>query len=322
MSRPALITLLASLLAPGCGGTATYLYETARLPPAELDGRGLQITWLGVAGLLISDGETSLLIDPFVSRYGLLRVGLGDDLPPRFDEIDAWVRRLRPRNVRAVIVSHSHYDHSLDAPFFALRTGAVLLGCESAAQIGRGAGLPEGRIRVVHGGDSLQLGAFRVSWIQSVHGPALLGRIPYPGTIDAPLVPPAPASAYRLGETFTLLIEHPRGRLLHHASAGHRPGMFAGVRADTVLLGLAGRGDTRRYLEHIPAAVGARRIIPIHFDDMFAPLEPDRVGFLIGVRYAEFIATVRRQLPQVEVVTLPIGQPVQLDSPSARTRAR
>jgi L-ascorbate metabolism protein UlaG (beta-lactamase superfamily) len=44
---------------------------------------------------------------------------------------------------------HTHFDHALDAAVVADRTGAVLVGGESTANIGRGHGLAEDRIRVV-----------------------------------------------------------------------------------------------------------------------------------------------------------------------------
>jgi len=43
-------------------------------PPAPPDEGGVTVTWLCTAGILVSDGQTRLLIDPFVSRYDLLRV--------------------------------------------------------------------------------------------------------------------------------------------------------------------------------------------------------------------------------------------------------
>ena len=269
----------------------------------------VRVAWLGTAGLMITDGETTLLIDPFVSRYGLARVALGWPLPPRQDLVDAWVRRLGAGNTAAVLVTHSHYDHAMDAPFFARATGAVLAGSESTANIGRGAGIDPARLRVVAPGHTLGFGRFEVTFVESRHGPSPLGGVLFPGNIDRPVCPPAAASAYRLGTTFSLVLRHPAGTLVHHGSAGDRAGMYDGVRADVVFLGLAGRKDTDAYVAAVVDAVGARRVIPLHFDDFFKGLDRP-FAFLAGVGFSEFVRTVRRTRPRLEVTTLPVGEPV------------
>jgi L-ascorbate metabolism protein UlaG (beta-lactamase superfamily) len=279
--------------------------------------RGISVTWLGAAGVLVGDGDASFLIDPFVSRHGLARVATGRPLAPRIAEVDRWVDRVGARGASAVLVSHSHYDHALDAPFFAVATGGVLAGSESTANVGRGAGLPAGRIRVVGPGDALAVGRFRLTFIESRHGTGLLGRAMYPGRIEAPLAPPAPASAYREGTTFAIRIEHPAGTIVHHGSAGFREGMYAGASADAVLLGLAGATDVEAYLASVVDALGAKCVVPIHFDDFFARLDgPVRV--LAGVDLAGFLETVRRTRPSVATAVLPLGQVVEGEGRVAR----
>jgi L-ascorbate metabolism protein UlaG (beta-lactamase superfamily) len=292
--------LLAALLA-GCA--PLDLYRSRLIKPGPPAAPGVSVTWLGTSGVLVSDGRTDILIDPFVSRYGLLKVGLGFPLRPKQDLIDNWLERLNAKNVRAVLVSHSHYDHSLDAPYFALRTGAVLAGSASTLNIGRGADLPEARLVQVQPGQPLKFGDFTVRFIESRHGPALFGRVPYPGTIDQPLVPPVKASAYRLGGVYGILIEHPAGTLLHHGSAGFVPGMYDGVRADVILLGITGREDTAAYLAEVPGKVRPGRVIPIHFDDFFTPLDDD-MDFLYSAHFKEFFDTADRTLPLGETVRL------------------
>ena len=306
-----LLGLLLWVLPQPFGCAAQRLLAETDVRPGPGTG-SLEITWLGTAGVLLSDGETSFFIDPFVSRPGLLEVALGFPLEPSVDAIGALVDRLRPPHVGAVLVSHSHYDHAMDAPFFAWRTGAPLVGSPSTINVGRGAGLPEERLRQVRPGDELTVGRFRIRFLESRHGPALLGRIPYPGEIEAPLRPPAAASSYRVGDTFSILVEHGSTRLLHHGSAGFWPPALAGVRAGTVLLGLAGRRDTASYLREVPAAVGAGRVIPIHFDDFFEPLDQP-LRFLPGVAFREFLKTARRTAPGLRITTLPVGQTVALE---------
>lgn len=249
---------------------------------------GLIVKWLGCAGVMLSDGSTTLLIDPFVSRYGLWSVVMGKRLVPKVAEIRSLLTRLAAREVEAVLVSHSHYDHALDAPFFAKETGAYLIGSNSTANIGRGAGLDA--IRIVEHGSRLDLGRFQVTVLESEHGPGLFSSIPFPGDIEKPLKPPARAYDYRLGKTFSFVIAHEAGTIVHHGSAGFRKGMYEGIHADVVLLGIAGRGDTETYLREVVDQTGARIVVPIHFDDFFSPIStPPRL--LPGIEMDEFVKT-------------------------------
>ncbi len=278
--------------------------------PAPADG--VRITWLGTAGCFITDGQTAFFIDPFVSRPGLLKVALGVSLSPLKDLIGHWCQKTCGASADAVIVSHSHYDHAMDAPFFAADTGAVLMGSQSTAWIGRGAGMAEDRIRIVAADDRIRLGRFDIKFLESRHGAALFGSVPWPGQLDKPLIPPAAASRYRLGETFTLVIEHPAGTLVHNGSAGYLPGMFDGIRADVVLLGIAGRKNSRSLIENIVLPLKARVLIPIHFDHFFSPLPgpEESIRSLWGVGLKEFTRSAAAYADIFGVRWIPIGKPV------------
>ncbi len=277
-------------------------------PPQFFSTDSVRLTWMGTAGCFISDGETAFFIDPFVSRPGLLKVGLGFALAPQSDQIAEWCRKTG-NMADAVIISHSHYDHAMDAPFFASNTGAVLVGSGSTAMVGRGAGLNEEHIRVVTFGDTLRIGQFRIRFLESRHGPALFGKIPWPGRMEKPLVPPAAASKYRLGKTFTLLIEHPKGTLVHNGSAGYLPGMFDGITADVVLLGIAGRENTRGLLDNVVVPLGAATVIPIHHDHFFSPLNKP-VKPLWGVHLGEFEQTAGAYKETFEIHWIHVGEPI------------
>ncbi len=158
-------------------GAGLGLWASHHLPVAPPGAGGVTACWLGTAGIALHDGTTGLLLDPFVSRPGVLRVGLGRPVAPDEAQVASWLRHLAMDPVAAVMVSHSHYDHALDAPVFALRTGAVVLGSESTAWLARGAGLQEARIKVVVPGRPERFGAFEVTFLESEHPAALLGRV-------------------------------------------------------------------------------------------------------------------------------------------------
>jgi L-ascorbate metabolism protein UlaG (beta-lactamase superfamily) len=243
------------------------------VPAAEPDSP-LSATWMGVATLLIDDGSSALMTDGFFSRPGLTRIAAGT-LSPSPAHVDGCLARAKVSRLEAVIPVHTHYDHVMDSALVADRTGARLVGGESAANVGRGFGLPEDRIVVASPGEPIQLGAYDVTLIESHHCPP--DR--FPGVISEPLVPPVRASAYRCGEAWSTLVHHrPSGRrLLIQGSAGFVKGALAGQRTDAVYLsvgqlGLHPRSYLVDYWTETVLAVGARRVILIHWDDFFRPL--------------------------------------------------
>ncbi|MEU4690325.1 MBL fold metallo-hydrolase [Actinoplanes sp. NPDC023714] len=236
---------------------------------------GVGVTFLGVSGLLFDDGTDAVMIDGYFSRLSLARIGLGRIAPDR-RRIEAGLARLALGDrLRAVAAVHSHFDHVLDAPTVALRTGAVLVGGESTAHVGRGGGLTEDRIRVAGDGETIGYGSFALTFVASAHCPP--DR--YPGSITAPVRPPVRAAAYRCGEAWSILVGHRDGRTaLVQGSAGFVPGALDGRRAETVYLGVGGLGvlpETyiRDYWTHTVTAVGARRVVLTHWDDFFRPLD-------------------------------------------------
>ncbi|QCI64393.1 MBL fold metallo-hydrolase [Phreatobacter stygius] len=234
---------------------------------------GIRVTFLGVSTLLIDDGETAIMTDGFFTRPGGREVFLGKVEPDRAI-IAKSLQRAGVARLAAVIPVHSHYDHAMDAPEVARLTGALLVGSESTANIGRGWGLPESQIKLAADGDTLRFGRFRVRFIAGRHAPT-----PFTGgEIRQPLTPPARASAYLEGTSYALLIDHGERTLLVNASAGFVPGMLRGRRADVVFLGVGTLGRPSqdylaRYWDETVAMTGARRIVPIHWDNFFLPLD-------------------------------------------------
>ncbi|UQX10594.1 MBL fold metallo-hydrolase [Candidatus Mycobacterium methanotrophicum] len=264
-------------LRPGRPDIGRYTHRFS-VPVAE-SRAPLTVTWLGVSTLLLDGGASALLTDGYFSRPSLARAALGK-VSPSPARVDGCLARLRLTRLEAVVPVHTHIDHALDSALVADRTGALLVGGESAANVGRGHGLSADRIVIAVSGEPIRLGAFDITLIRSRHSPP--DR--FPGEISAPVVPPVKASAYRCGEAWSVLVHHRTSdrRLLIQGSAGFVKGLLAGHRADVVYLGvgqlgLQGESYLADYWTEAVRAVGAHRVVLIHWDDFFRPLsEPLR----------------------------------------------
>jgi L-ascorbate metabolism protein UlaG (beta-lactamase superfamily) len=312
--------------------TSAYLLGTYDDPPVDPDWAAhaagappdgaLTVRYTGTSTLLFSDGETDWMVDGWFSRFGPLTVVFGE-IAPDVDAIARGLERNEVDTLAAVIPVHSHYDHAMDAPEVARRTGAILLGSESTANIARGWGLDEEQIRIAVDREPVRLGRFTITLVPTRHfqfpDPAARERALADPEIESPLVPPVPALAYRVGQPYAIHVAHPRGRFLVQGSAGWIEGGLEGYDADVVFLGIGGLGgqtpDYREaYWRETVTRIGARRIIPVHWDSLTAPAEGPFRGTVRAARVLfggggdRTLAFLREKLaedPGLEISTLP-----------------
>lgn len=280
-----------------------------------MESTKISVTFLGVSTLLFTDGETSLLTDGFFTRPAHPAF---HKLAPDGERISRGLSRAGIDRLDAVLVVHSHYDHALDAPEVARRTGAVLVGSSSSVNVGRGGGLPEERLRTVTVGEPMTFGQFRVTYLPGKHGFPCL----FHGEINAPLTPPAWLFSYKEGGSFAVLIEHPLGSALVNASASFIPGALAGRRADVVMLGIAmlglrGLGFRERYFQELVKDTGAARVYPVHWDRFDLPLEPPLEMLSGRTEAGRRWLQARAEAEGVTYGELPVLEPITL-FPAAR----
>lgn len=291
------------------------------------------VRFTGTTTMLFSDGETAWMTDGWFSRPDPWSLLFGK-IEPDLDVISTGLARNGVTELAAVLPLHSHYDHAMDSPEVAKRTGALLLGSEATANIGRGWGLPEAQLRVLRDGVPVRLGAFTITPIESRHLPyaseAMVEKLIDDWQIDAPLTPPASAMDYKLGKAYILHVEHPAGSFLIIGSAGYVPDQLAGIDVDLLFLGMGGLGtQTEAYREELwqetALQVNPERIIPVHWDSLIGPIEGPFTGeiklaslFLGNTELLrEFIDSKIAAHPDISWNTLPRYRPVViLDSPS------
>lgn len=298
----------ATALASGCAAAELERIEDHGIAQAPVPSvPHVRATWLGTAGVLLDDGTTAIAIDPFVSRPGLGRVGFGRPIEVDQARVDEWMKAPGMDRVAAIAISQSHYDHVMDAPAFAQRTGATLIGSASTAAIGAAEGLPPNQIMVAQYREPMRFGAFTVTLLESEH--AYRGRgVTWEGDIPDGITLPAKAKDYKMGGAYGIVVTHDHaGTVVHHGSAAWVDGMYDGVEADVVILGLALHTDAPGYVRAIADATGARRVIPSHWDNFFRgfdkPLAPLR-----SARVRSFFDDLADTRPDISVETLPLGR--------------
>lgn len=246
-------------------------------PDYESRPNAVTVTWLGVATLLFDDGDTQILIDGFFSRPSVADILFNIPVQSEAAQVNYAMDSYRMRRLAAIIPVHSHFDHAMDIGAIANRSSASIIGSASTAQIARGAGVPEDQIVTAEHDVAYRFGEFTIRLIPSNHAPVGWGgSVPLGGEIAAPLLLPAPISAWRAGTAYSIEVRHPQGTTLVQGSAGFQPGALDQVSADVVMLGSwgltkLGRDYTEQYWLAMVTSTGAKRVVPIHFEDYTRP---------------------------------------------------
>jgi L-ascorbate metabolism protein UlaG (beta-lactamase superfamily) len=120
---------------------------------APLKAGELRLTYLGNAGWEITDGKKIVLVDPFLTQFARWtpkgpapEVGPNDPYPADTALINAHVKK-----ADYIVITHGHPDHALDAGYISKRTGAVIIGHETAANLARAYDVPDSNIITVVG---------------------------------------------------------------------------------------------------------------------------------------------------------------------------
>lgn len=264
----------------------------------------VKVRWLGTAGFAIEHGGTVVLIDPYLTRASLASCVVG---ALRSDPI--VVDRYAPR-ADAIVVGHTHFDHALDVPAIARRTGAIVFGSRSAAVLCRASGVAEKQVRDVErapGADPIvaEVGPFRLRFIPSAHSRFALGRVPFPGDIQDCDDVPLRAERYRCGAVFAVEIQVAGRTIVHLGSAELASPAFAQKEPDLVLLCTAGWQSSGDLPERLTRALSPKAILLSHWDDFFRPLDrPARA--LPAMAAAKLVDRLARTTRDAKIGAVPL----------------
>lgn len=275
---------------------------------AELERRpaglpaGLEVEWLGVSGYRLSHEGKTLFIDPYLSRVPVShlirrRPALPD--PSALDRFGA-----APGEVVGVLVGHTHFDHAVDAPAIAARTGCSAYGSPSLVNLMALHGLAEQAVEV-EPYRTYELGPFEVSFTPSAHSKLLLGlAVPYDGELSCDHLDGLAPGSYRCGQVWGISIRVAGIHLYHQGSANLIDDAIRARDVDVFLAGIAGRSFTRDYWARILPRLDPAVVVPTHYDNFFRPLG-DGMEFVSNVRVASLPEEIGAVARDVEIAALP-----------------
>lgn len=248
-----------------------------QLPP------GLEVEWLGVSGYRFTYEGRTLFVDPYLSRVPFRDLMLRRQALPDPAALDRFVTA--PGETVGVLVGHTHFDHAVDAPAIARRTGCRAYGSRSLLNLMALHGLA-GQTVEVEPYRTYELGPFGVSFTPSLHSKLLLGlAVPYDGELSCDHLDGLSPGAYRCGQVWGITIAVAGLRFYHQGSANLVDEAVREREVDVFLAGVAGRSFTDRYWERILPRLEPRAVVPTHYDNFFRPLG-SQLEFVANVQLA------------------------------------
>lgn len=295
-------------------------------PPAQGEGE-LQLRYLGNAGWEITDGRTVVLVDPFLTQFA------------RWDASGAPTREIAPtdlyrpdtalinRHVRRadyILITHGHSDHALDAGVIARRTGATIIGHETAANLARAYDVPEQQLITAVGGEDYDFGTFSLRIIPNIHS-ALDDKHYFnngrgiAGTAPRGLRAPLRRNQYQEGGNLAYLVRMAGHEILLMGSMNYLEREMEGLRPDIALVGAnSQRLEIFDYTGRLMRALGfPALVIPTHADFYGNP-NPPAAGLADRQRFLEEVAAAS---PRSRVIVPTWFEPIVVP-PRAELRGR
>jgi L-ascorbate metabolism protein UlaG (beta-lactamase superfamily) len=237
------------------------------LKESKVTNTELNVKYFGATSLYITDGETDILVDGFFTRQSLFE-SLVNGITSNDEQIKNTLKQGGIDKIDALLISHAHYDHILDAP---------MLGANKVY------GSPQAKKRFsndsfvdVIDGDSKVVGKFKITFFETDH----VEKKWYVKFLEFIHLFLARGTSYlNSGKNYSFLIEHLNGNILIVPSANVRPNQYNDVKADIVFLGvglLSNNGDAKQYIinywEETVGKTGAKIVVPIHWDPFNKPI--------------------------------------------------
>lgn len=265
--------VVALLSGVGCAnqlrGYGDLLQGEPAATASQPGSRSVSITYLGVNGYMLRSGGTTILVDPYFSRFPLRKIALNAPLEPEREAI-AYVRERGniPDYVDAYLVTHCHFDHLYDVPTLQKELGGKVFVSETGYHLCVASGVDPDEIIRTSEGRVHHVGSATIEVLPAAHD-LVLGRIPYKGTIDKPFPPgskPERVKDWKLGTPQAFVIEMGGHRI--YVESGGIVGSTPSVRdLDLAILG-AGVGKTDRYIDAV-RKLKPRYVLPSHQDNFF-----------------------------------------------------
>ena len=258
----------------------------------------MKLQWLGTAGFRVETGDSSFLIDPYLSRNAQAKP----------------LQTIKPGEISGagqIFITHGHFDHLYDVPAIMAAGSSVVYCSEISAATLLREGADAGRVHAVTtDGYAIDFNGYRAEAFFSRHV-----------KFDIPLVA---RTLWRIGPGYRRLSSvhrsYPVGQVLswrftingyimhHFGSGGSTPEELERLAArplDLLLVPLQGHTHICDIAFEYVRVLKPRMVIPHHQDDFYPPIST-------AVDVSPFVKKVRENCPGTEVKLMAINEIITL----------
>jgi L-ascorbate metabolism protein UlaG (beta-lactamase superfamily) len=299
----------------------------AQPQPGSSTNSQVTLTYLGTAGWQIANGNTILLVDPYFSRWRIRASAPGmpgdkedandhrhiyvyeEPMPSDTAAIDAHVTR-----ADYILITHAHFDHVMDVPYIAKKTGAQVIGNLNATNLMLANKIPETQLITVKGGEDYEFGKFSVRVIPSLHSALNHKHYFDPDPIPPEIKLPLARSQYGEGGTLAYLIRIGGHEILVFGTNNFIERELEGLRPDVVMIGPHG-DEIHEYAPRLMHVLGnPALVLPTHWDNFFRTFDVPQDTSSAD----KFLADVRRVSPSTKTMVPKYFEPISLPWTDAR----
>lgn len=282
------------------------------------------VQWLGASSWILSSGNDVVVVDPFFTRPSFVRMTvslffpyLTSDFVYDPESIKAVLPEL-PRNTEFVLLSHAHYDHLLDVPYYIAHSAksVTYVGSLTARNILLGFKPAALSFVIAEERPSVIKGRVRVTAFASDHAPHFAGHTFMAGNVVSPMTStPSRVGQYLEGQTLVFLVDFldDSGDVVWRIFINGAANSAAGAEAlrkhqsfvkehpvNVAILCVPGWDKVDDYPDSLLRLLRPENIVLSHYDDFGAPYKPGQDPNK-GMRFAPF-ANYRRFVERLKLL--------------------
>jgi L-ascorbate metabolism protein UlaG (beta-lactamase superfamily) len=199
-----------------------------------------------------------------------------------------------------------------DVPYIAKKTGAMVIGSETHANVMRAAGVPEGKIVQVKGGEYMQFDGYTIEVFPSVHSMGGTKKYAVPGhLVSVPASPPTKVGDLPEGDTLIYVLRIGGKYTIFLMSSGNYvERAIAGLKPDVALIAPLFSNNTFDFTPRLVRALNyPKLVLPTHWDNFEAPLTgaPTDLRAIYGdpANLDLWVKEMKKVTPRTKIVTMP-----------------
>ena len=274
----------------------------------------VEMRWLTVASVYLDDGKTRILIDPCFTRPGLMHWLNLEKIKSDEQNIRTILSKYDINKVNALFISHSHFDHSIDATMVAKITGGTLYVDRSSDRIARAYRDSSIKRLMINEMKAIQVGDFKITPIYRDHLPIkpfgvyfMPGEVPKDFDFDL--------WDYTEGENWMYYVVHPEGTILIDQGGDPRFEKISKFvsKADVLIQGVANRVSDENILNGYVTKLKPKVFLPTHYDNFFLDFKPEEPMVLLPfLKLEALMEKVKVALPSSKVVVPKFNEKIVL----------